>query len=108
MDPESLSARWDSNRLSSSFSRQGWPRPSPSYASPAGGAGPSHHASWRHDELAVDEADNSPRVSAPRQMNGDSRPLSRRDRPINILPERTSTTPSQPVLVRAYSGNAEV
>ncbi|KAJ5191537.1 uncharacterized protein N7498_010522 [Penicillium cinerascens] len=107
MDPDSLSACRDSNRLSSSFGRQGWPRQSPSYASPAGDAGPSHHATWRLYESTVDEPDRTTRVSGPCQMNGDSRPSSRRDGLVNLLPERTHTTPSQPVLVRSYSGNAE-
>lgn len=105
MDPDPLSARWDSSRQSTSFRRQGWPRLSPSYASPGDG-GPSHHASWRHYE-SIDEPDTSTHVLSPRQMSGDSRPIPRRDRPANTLLERHPTTPTQPVLVRAYSGNAE-
>ncbi|KAJ5759801.1 hypothetical protein N7520_006957 [Penicillium odoratum] len=108
MDSETLSPRWDNPRLSSSpFSRPGWSRLSPSYAPPTSDAGPSHHADWRHYEYALDESDRSYRTSALHQ-NHSSRPLSRRDRSVNPATYRQPhSVPSQPVLVRAYSGNAE-
>ncbi|KAJ5176812.1 uncharacterized protein N7482_002689 [Penicillium canariense] len=109
MEPDALSARWDSSRLSlSSFPRQGWPRLSPSYAPPSGDAGPSHHASWRHyDPSAEDESLLAHRSSTLRQLHGDSRPWSRQDRSANPTSTRPSTLPTQPVLVRAYSENAD-
>ncbi|KAJ5672746.1 hypothetical protein N7507_001873 [Penicillium longicatenatum] len=108
MDSETLSTNWDSTRLSSSpFLRQGWSRLSPSYAPPTSDAGPSHHANWRHCESALDESDRSYRSTALHQAHG-PRPLSRRDRPVNPVAYRQSPpVPTQPVLVRAYSGNAE-
>ncbi|CAI7606752.1 unnamed protein product [Penicillium manginii] len=106
MDPtslDSLATRWD-----------GWSRLSPSYAPPAGnaGAGPSHYASWRHFDSAADEPDYHLRATTLRQMNQDLHfhSSSRADRSINILPSapaRPATQPTQPVLVRAYSGNAD-
>ncbi|KAJ5995190.1 hypothetical protein N7481_002167 [Penicillium waksmanii] len=111
MDPtslDSLATRWDGSRLSSSsFPRQGWSRLSPSYAPPAGnaGAGPSHYASWRHFDSAADDPDYRLRATTLRQMNQDPHlhSSSRADRSISILP----SAPTQPVLVRAYSGNAD-
>ncbi|KAJ5647275.1 hypothetical protein N7490_003647 [Penicillium lividum] len=99
MDSETLSPRWDNPRLSSSpFSRQGWSRLSPSYAPPTSNAGPSHHADWRHYESALDESDRSYRTSA----------LHQNHRPVNPATYRQPhSVPTQPVLVRAYSGNAE-
>ncbi|KAJ6110374.1 hypothetical protein N7486_002609 [Penicillium sp. IBT 16267x] len=104
-----MSTCWDGTRLSSSpFSRQGWSRLSPSYAPPTSDAGgPSHHAVWRHYEYTLDESDRSYRSTALHQTHG-PRPLSRRDRPFNPVAYRQSPpVPTQPVLVRAYSGNAE-
>ncbi|KAJ5280273.1 hypothetical protein N7478_005645 [Penicillium angulare] len=109
MDSDTLPIRWDGTRLSSSpFARHGWPRLSPSYAPPTSDAGPSRHASWRNNESATNESDLTSRSTSLHQTNGDSRRLPRRDRPINPAASRQSdAVPTQPVLVRAYSGNAE-
>ncbi|OQE19481.1 hypothetical protein PENSTE_c015G09474 [Penicillium steckii] len=110
MDRNSLdpsSSRWDGNRLSSSsFPRQGWPRLSPSYAPPSADAGPSYQASWRHSNYAADESDSRMRTNNLRQMNQDRRLSSRADQN-NFPSARPATQPTQPVLVRAYSGNAD-
>ncbi|KAJ5947561.1 hypothetical protein N7466_000576 [Penicillium verhagenii] len=108
MDSDTFPTRWDGTRLSSSpFSRPGWSRLSPSYAPPTSDAGPSHHADWRHYESALDESDRSHRSTALHQAHS-SRPLSRRDKPVNPAAYRQlHSVPTQPVLVRAYSGNAE-
>ncbi|KAJ5913174.1 hypothetical protein N7504_002057 [Penicillium tannophilum] len=108
MDSETLSTHWDGTRLSSSpFTRQGWSRLSPSYAPPTSDAGPSHHTDLRHYESALDESDRSYRSTALHQAHG-LRPLSRRNRPANLAAYRQSPpVPTQPVLVRAYSGNVE-
>ncbi|KAJ5992604.1 hypothetical protein N7451_008328 [Penicillium sp. IBT 35674x] len=107
MDSETLSTHWDGTRMSSSpFSRQGWSRLSPSYAPPTSDAGPSH-ADLRHYESTLDESDRSYRSTALHQAHG-LRPLSRRNRPANLAAYRQSPpVPTQPVLVRAYSGNVE-
>ena len=111
MDSDTLSTRWNGTRLSSSpFPRQGWPRLAPSYAPPISDAGPSHHADWRHYEsaLALDESDISHRSTTLHQASGSSRPWSREDRTTNPAPSKQpDLVPTQPVLVRAYSGNAE-
>lgn len=107
MAPDTLSAPWDGSRLSaSSFPRQGWPRLSPSYAPPAD-AGPSHHAGWRHSGSAAVQPDRSHRQPSLRRQSEDPRPLYRPDLATTPVSGRPSTVPTQPVLVRAYSGNAQ-
>jgi hypothetical protein len=102
MDGDSRTPRWDGSRLaSSSFTRQGWSRLSPH----EGHAGPSHHASWQHYESFADyETFRDPQSSALREVHEDTQ-LS--DRAANLTSGRPSNLPTQPVLVRAYSGNAE-
>lgn len=98
MGSEALSPRWDSSRLStSSFRRQGWPRLSPSYAPPIIDACPT---SSRYDETTVNDSDRARSLLLPEQAHGGSQSRSRQGTSAN-------STPSQPVLVRAYSGNAE-
>ncbi|KAJ5573805.1 uncharacterized protein N7459_008232 [Penicillium hispanicum] len=105
MDPESFPVRWGGSRLSSSsIPRQGWPRLSPSYA---GDADPSHHPSWLPFEHAVDQPDRWQHTTALQQSDLAARPSSRKDRAPNPSSGRVSAVPTQPVLVRAYSGNAE-
>jgi hypothetical protein len=102
MDADSRSARWDGSRLSSSsFTRQGWPR----HAPPSGDAGPSHQASWRFfDPFPENEYVQSLSL---REAYEETQPRSRTYAAANLTSERPSTLPTQPVLVRAYSGNAE-
>ncbi|KAJ5735774.1 uncharacterized protein N7483_000899 [Penicillium malachiteum] len=109
MDSDTFSSRRDGTRLSSSpFSRQGWSRLSPSYAPPPSDAGPSHHANWRRHEYALDESDLAQRSTALHQVSGASRSWSRTDQPTSPNTSRQpAPVPTRPVLVRAYSGNAE-
>ncbi|KAJ5381484.1 uncharacterized protein N7496_003912 [Penicillium cataractarum] len=109
MESDLRSTRWDGSRLSSSsFARQGWSRQSPSYAPTSGDAGPSHQASWHFFEaFAENESFRDHHSSSLREVHEDLQPGSRTDRAANLPSERPSTVPTQPVLVRAYSGNAE-
>ncbi|KAJ5723678.1 hypothetical protein N7488_001713 [Penicillium malachiteum] len=109
MESDTFSSRWDGTRLSSTpFSRHGWSRLSPSYAPPTSDAGPSHHADWRRHESALDESDLAQRSTALHQVSGASRSWSRRDQTTTPNTSRQSApAPTRPVLVRAYSGNAE-
>ncbi|CAI7601476.1 unnamed protein product [Penicillium glandicola] len=93
---------------SSSRPRQGWPRLiSPSHASPAlPTAGPSHQTNQRYDSVAEDSA-AAYRATALRQLNGSPRPASRPVRVENPSGRRSSTLATRPVLVRAYSGDAQ-
>ncbi|KAF3396350.1 hypothetical protein F1880_006987 [Penicillium rolfsii] len=103
MDGRSRKTRLDGNRLpSSSFARQGWSRHSPH----GGHAGPSHHASWHHYESFADyEPFRDPQTSALREEHEDTHASD--CTADSLTPGRLSTSPTQPVLVRAYSGNAE-
>lgn len=103
MDGDSRTPRWDGSRLaSSSFARQGWSRHSPH----EGHAGPSHHASWQHYESFADyETFRDPQSLHLREVHEDTQPSDRAA--ANLTSGRPSTFPTQPVLVRAYSGNAE-
>ncbi|KAJ5104683.1 hypothetical protein NUU61_002030 [Penicillium alfredii] len=108
MEPDTLDARWDGHRLSSSsFSRQGWPRLSPSYAPPMGTAGPSHPASARYSEFAIDESDRVYRATALHQTDEEPRLQSRAGQAGNPISGPASTAGTKPVLVRAYSGAAK-
>ncbi|KAJ6046026.1 hypothetical protein N7499_001571 [Penicillium canescens] len=109
MESDTLSARRERSRLSSSaFPRQGWPRVSPSHAPPVVNASdPSHLAYPRNYESAAEESDRAYRTTALRQLTGNPRPLSRTSWADNPGSERRSSTlPTRPVLVRAYSGDA--
>ncbi|KAJ5906698.1 uncharacterized protein N7473_003614 [Penicillium subrubescens] len=103
MDGDSRTPRWDGSRLSSSsFTRQGWSRLSPH----EGHAGPSHYASWQHYESFADyETFRDPQSSALREVHEDTQHSDRAA--ANLTSGRLSTLPTRPVLVRAYSGNAE-
>lgn len=97
----------DSSRLADgpSLAHQRWPHLSP-YASPVvGTAGPSQ--ATPHSELALDESARAYRTTALRQLNGNTRPLTRKSRQANSTGSRSSTLVSQPVLVRSYSGNTD-
>lgn len=112
MDSDPLSPRWDGSRQSSSSFPRGWSRLPPSYA--LGVAGPSNYPNWPY-ETATEELD---RLSL--QPRRDPQP---RDFPASTIlahqqstdrhtPPPAATGPSstantQPVLVRAYSGNAD-
>lgn len=104
------------SRLSSSFPRQQWSQLSQIHSSPvvATAAGPSHQASPRRVEPAVDESARAYRTTALRQLNGNgngngngtsSRAYPRGHRQTIPPGGRSSTLVSQPVLVRTYSGN---
>lgn len=96
--------------------RQQWSRLSQIHSSPvvATAAGPSHQASPRRVEPAVDESARAYRTTALRQLNGNgngtgngssSRAFPRGHRQTIPAGGRSSTLVSQPVLVRTYSGN---
>lgn len=100
-----MSPHWDGSRLSSSSSpRHGWSRLSPP---PASDAGPSRYANQGHHKSTAKVPDRNHSSTPGPHFEGDLRSSSRDDRSANTIPDRPSTTPSQPVLVRAYSGNAE-
>lgn len=100
------------SRLSSSFPRQQWSHLSQIHSSPvvATAAGPSHQASPRRVEPAVDEFARAYRTTALRQLTGNGNGNSSRAYPRGhrqTIPSggRSSALVSQPVLVRTYSGN---
>lgn len=116
MDSDPLSPRWDSGRLSSSsFPRQGWPRLCPSHAPPLGVAGPSH-PNWPY-ESATEDFDRLHHTTSlhPRRDSQFRREPAgstvEQSTPIvsstAAAPGPSSTANTQPVLVRAYSGNAD-
>ncbi|CEJ60371.1 hypothetical protein PMG11_08948 [Penicillium brasilianum] len=108
MEADLRSTRWDGSRLSSSFPRQGWSQQSPSYAPLSGDAGPSHQASWHFFEAFPENESFRDHYSSPlREVHEDLQSGSRIDRATRLTSSRPSTVPTQPVLVRAYSGNAE-
>ncbi|KAJ5398517.1 hypothetical protein N7465_009006 [Penicillium sp. CMV-2018d] len=92
-------------RLSSSLPR-GWSRLlSPTYASPIVSAtSPSHQPNQRRD--SVEDPAAAYRTTAMRQINGSPRST---PRPVRDNPSarRSSTLATRPVLVRAYSGDAQ-
>ncbi|KAJ5197531.1 hypothetical protein N7449_008010 [Penicillium cf. viridicatum] len=96
-----------STRPSSSLPRQGWSRLlSPTYASPAvSAAGPSHQPNQHREYLAEDPA-VAYRTTAMRHINGSPRSA---PRPVRENPSgrRSSILATRPVLVRAYSGDAQ-
>ncbi|KGO54625.1 hypothetical protein PEX2_070470 [Penicillium expansum] len=98
----------DTRLPSSSLPRQGWSRLlSPPHASPVVPAvGPSDQTNQRYDSVADDPA-AAYRATALRQINGSPRPASRPIRVDNPSGRRSSTLASRPVLVRAYSGDAQ-
>lgn len=103
MDADLRSALRDRSRLSSSAARQGWSRLSQSYTPPSGDAGPSHQAGWwYYDPFPEDDAVLNHHSSAPHKAHQDTQQA----RTAANLTSRPSIVPTQPVLVRAYSGNA--
>ncbi|KGO63531.1 hypothetical protein PITC_049130 [Penicillium italicum] len=98
----------DTRPPSSSVSRQGWSRQlSPSHTSPVVPAGsPSHQTTHRYDSVTEDHA-AAYRATALRQINGSPRPATRPVRVDNPSRRRSSTLATRPVLVRAYSGDAQ-
>ncbi|KAJ5941609.1 hypothetical protein N7516_001777 [Penicillium verrucosum] len=96
-----------STQPSSPLPRQGWTQlPSPARASPVvSTAGPSHHPNQCRESVADDPA-AAYRTTAMRQLNGSPRSAPRpvRDNPSG---RRSSTLATRPVLVRAYSGDAQ-
>ncbi|KAJ9482770.1 hypothetical protein VN97_g10648 [Penicillium thymicola] len=92
---------------SSPLPRQGWTRLlSPARAFPVvSTAGPSHHPNQCRESVTEDPA-AAYRTTAMRQLNGSPRsaPRSVRDNPSG---RRSSTLATRPVLVRAYSGDAQ-
>lgn len=63
--------------------------------------------SRRYDETTVDDSDRARSSLLSEQVHGGSQSRPPQGTSANATPERPSTTPTQPVLVRAYSGNAE-
>ncbi|KAF4764337.1 hypothetical protein HAV15_000169 [Penicillium sp. str.  len=94
-------------RPSSSLPRQGWSRLlSSTHASPAVSAtGPSHQPNQRRESVTEDPT-TAYRTTAMRQINGSPRSA---PRPVRENPSgrRSSTLATRPVLVRAYSGDAQ-
>ncbi|KAJ5223747.1 hypothetical protein N7468_008289 [Penicillium chermesinum] len=109
MDSDPLSPRWDSR---SSFPRQGRSRLSPSYA-PPGVAGPSHFPNWPFDTTTgeFDQLQTTSLHSREFQSRRESPASTPSQHPPKIAapatPGPSSTAHTQPVLVRAYSGNAD-
>ncbi|KAL1989263.1 hypothetical protein VTN96DRAFT_25 [Rasamsonia emersonii] len=97
----------DGPRLSSSLPHQNWFQAS--YSHPAGppAASISPQVRFRHGGSALDESTLARRTTAFRQLNGNSKPLSRRHRETKSIGGRPSTLASQPVLVRAYPDAAD-
>ncbi|CDM29683.1 hypothetical protein CBS147339_8558 [Penicillium roqueforti] len=95
-------------RPSSSLPRQAWPRlRSLSHASQVVPAvDPSHQTNQRYQSIAEDPT-AAYRATALRQLNGSPRPASRPIRVDNPSARRLSTPDRGPVLVRAYSGDAQ-
>lgn len=106
MEQNIASTRWDGSSLSSS-SRHRWTRLSPSSAPPASDAGPSRYANQGHHRLTAKMPDRIYSSTPGSHREGDLRSCSRDDRSTNTISDQSSTIPPQPVLVRAYSGNAE-
>ncbi|KAL1970825.1 hypothetical protein VTN77DRAFT_2659 [Rasamsonia byssochlamydoides] len=98
----------DGSRLSSSLPHQNWFQAS-SYSQPAGPPATiiSPQVRFRHGESGVDESILARRTTAFRQLNGNSKPLSRRHRETKSIVGRPSTLASQPVLVRSYPDEAD-
>ncbi|RAH73736.1 uncharacterized protein BO66DRAFT_435214 [Aspergillus aculeatinus CBS 121060] len=108
---------------SSSFPRRRWSQLSPLHIHPhththtSSSAvvetvrpSPSTHHPYRNDDLSLTaESSRAHRATALRQLNGYARPLSAKGRPATSRPSsstNTTTLGSQPVLVRAYSGES--
>lgn len=108
MEPRTMSPHWDGSRLSPSSPRPRWPQQSPSSAPPASDAGPSRYANQGHHKSIAKVPDRKYSSTPGSHRGGDLRSSSRNDcRSTNTISDRPCTTPSQPVLVRAYSGNTE-
>ncbi|PYH96155.1 hypothetical protein BO71DRAFT_376042 [Aspergillus ellipticus CBS 707.79] len=89
---------------SSAFPRRRWSQLNPLHASPVvETVRPLQQTNPYRHEPALDESSRAHRTTALRQLNGNARssPWKNSHRPATSRP---STVPSQPVLVRAYSG----
>ncbi|OGM40545.1 hypothetical protein ABOM_010782 [Aspergillus bombycis] len=93
------------DEIQSSLSRQRWPRFPLAHSHPVvETAGPSQQANSYRYESALDDSAQAYRTTALRHLSESSRPLSWSHRQVTQTNGRHSTSPSQPVLVRAYSG----
>ncbi|KAE8412145.1 hypothetical protein BDV36DRAFT_305071 [Aspergillus pseudocaelatus] len=93
------------DEIHSSLSRQRWPRFPLAHSHPVvGTAGPSQQTNSYRYESALDDSARAYRTTALRHLSEDSRPLSWDHRQVTQTGGGHSTSPSQPVLVRAYSG----
>ncbi|KAF9883947.1 hypothetical protein FE257_002629 [Aspergillus nanangensis] len=98
---------------STSTRQQRWSQLTPSSSCPAvdTAAGPSHLPNPRHyggSTTALDDSARAHRTTALRQLNGNAKPLTWKNRqPKNPTDNRSSTLASQPVLVRSYSGGPD-
>ncbi|KAF5867154.1 hypothetical protein ETB97_004075 [Aspergillus alliaceus] len=104
--PNRLFTHPDEIRSSSSFSSQRWPRISLAHSHPV--VETTQQANPCHYESTLDDSTRTYRPTALRHLNGNPRPLSwNRRQPPSQAGARPSTSPSQPVLVRAYSGGPD-
>ena len=93
------------DEIHSSLSRQRWPRFPLSRSHPVvETAGPSQQANSYRYESALDDSARAYRTTALRHLSEGSRSLSWDHREVTQTGGGHSTSPSQPVLVRAYSG----
>lgn len=110
--PGRLSSHLDALRPSSSTSaRPRWtqPPPQPSSFSPVETASSSLQANPCRSENALDETTRAYRTTALRHLNGHPKPLSMKTRQAanSSSSGRPSSSASQPVLVRSYSGGSD-
>ncbi|KAE8355794.1 hypothetical protein BDV28DRAFT_128386 [Aspergillus coremiiformis] len=107
--PDRLFTHPDEFRPSSSFSRQRWSQWSLAHSHPVvETAGSVQQATSCRYESALDESPWTYRTTALRHLSGSNpRPPSWSHRPSSQTGGRPSTSPSQPVLVRAYSNGRD-
>ncbi|RMZ45862.1 hypothetical protein AFCA_007800 [Aspergillus flavus] len=93
------------DEIHSSLSRQRWPRfPLAHSHSVVETAGPSQQENSYRYESAVDDSARAYRTTALRHLSENSRPLAWNHGQVTQTGGGHPTSPSQPVLVRAYSG----
>ncbi|GAB1202281.1 hypothetical protein APSETT445_000892 [Aspergillus pseudonomiae] len=93
------------DEIHSSLSRQRWPRFPLAHSHPVvDTAGPSQQANSYRYESALDDSAQAYRTTSLRHLSESSRPLSWSHQQATQTGGGHSTSPSQPVLVRAYSG----
>ncbi|KAF7596605.1 hypothetical protein BBP40_001006 [Aspergillus hancockii] len=106
--PDRLFTHPDAFRPSSSFSRLRWSQLTLAHSHPVvATVGPTQQANSYRDGSALDDSARAYRTAALRQLNGSPRPSSWNNRQASQTGGRPLTVPSQPVLVRAYSGGAD-